>query len=264
MTTFPWPFPLSRRQSNSHGTGSIGGARLRRLLPSPTEFRPVQPLALPGDWNQGYTARGNGASKRGGVVESPLLVCNLEDHFMTELPNEGTAPAAAPATAPTGSSNTTSHVDVSQLVPQLAAEDAELARAAKRELWQRVRHAGRPGADDQRRAVGAELTACLQQDQPPAAYREVLWMLSEIGSKASLGDIGALLKNTSVREDARMALERIPGPEALAVLRSALEAAPEDFKIAIAQSLRARGEDVAGLPCEKLKPTKQTKVAAGS
>ena len=182
---------------------------------------------------------------------------------MTEVSNEEAVSAASSATAPTGSSTTTSQVNISQLVPQLAAEDVEVARAAKRGLWQLVRHASRPGAVDEQRAVGAEFTALLQQDQPPAVHREVLWMLSEIGSNESLPAIVALLKNTAVREDARMALERIPGPESLAVLRSALEAAPEDFKTAIAQSLRARGEKVAGLPCQKLKPTKQTKVAAG-
>ncbi|MBI4578542.1 MAG: hypothetical protein HY718_02500 [Planctomycetes bacterium] len=39
-----------------------------------------------------------------------------------------------------------------------------------------------------------------------------------------------------------------------------LEAAPEEIKINIAETLRARGVDVPGLPDEKLKPCRQTKV----
>jgi hypothetical protein len=43
-------------------------------------------------------------------------------------------------------------------------------------------------------------------------------------------------------------------------LQEGLEVAPDDYKVNMAQSLRARGVDVPGLPCQKLVPTKQTKV----
>lgn len=153
--------------------------------------------------------------------------------------------------------------EIAELAPQLADGDIEVARAAKRAMWQRVRQAGRPDAEDDRQAVVAALISVLQGTQPAAVYREVLWMLSEIGSAESVGPIAAVLSNETAREDARMALERIPGKESLLALQSALESAPADFKPNLAQSLRARGQDIPGLPCQKLKPTKQTKVTPG-
>jgi len=84
--------------------------------------------------------------------------------------------------------------------------------------------------------------------------------LSEIGGDESVDKIVACLKDNEVRENARMALERIPGAESLAALEKALESVPDDFKLNIAQSLRKRGREVEGLPCVKLVPTKETKV----
>ena len=68
------------------------------------------------------------------------------------------------------------------------------------------------------------------------------------------------MRNKDLREDARMALERIPGKRAVTTLKNAFEKAPEDFKPNIAQSLRKRGQEVAGYPCQKLVPTKKTDV----
>lgn len=151
---------------------------------------------------------------------------------------------------------------VAGLAEKLAVSDIEVARAAKRELWRIVRHVGRPGAHTDKRAVVIELEMLLKEDQPAAVYREVLWMLSEIGTSDSVKAVAALLSNKTAREDARMALERIPGEESLAALKSALDATSDNFNVNLAQSLRARGTQVPGLPCEKLKPTKQTNVKA--
>ena len=101
-----------------------------------------------------------------------------------------------------------------------------------------------------------ELTGLLGKGQVVAVQREVLWMLSEIGARHAIKPISRLMRNADLREDARMALERIPGKRAVAVLKAGFEAAPEDFKPNIAQSLRKRGEEVAGYPCKKLVPTK--------
>ena len=87
--------------------------------------------------------------------------------------------------------------------------------------------------------------------------------LSEIGSRRSIDPIAGLMKNENLREDARMALERIPNRRAVAALKAAFEEAPEDFKPNIVQSLRKRGEEVAGYPCQKLVPTKKTDVKLG-
>jgi len=149
---------------------------------------------------------------------------------------------------------------VKPLAVVMTDEELEVARAAKRALWQIVRHTGRPGANKERRAVETELVGLLGDDQPVAVGAEVLWMLSEIGGRRSIDPIAGLMKNEDLREDARMALERIPSKRALTTLKAAFEKAPEDFKPNIAQSLRKRGEEVAGYPCKKLVPTKKTDV----
>jgi hypothetical protein len=85
-------------------------------------------------------------------------------------------------------------------------------------------------------------------------------MLSEIAGDEAVEPVAALLKNKELREDARMVLQRIPGRTSLGALKSALRSAPEDFKFAIAQSLRNRGARVSGYPSQKMVPTRKTKV----
>ncbi|MCL4695198.1 MAG: hypothetical protein KJ060_22135 [Candidatus Hydrogenedentes bacterium] len=136
----------------------------------------------------------------------------------------------------------------------------EVARAAKRGLWQVVRQSGRPEADAEREAVSAALIGFLSDDVPVALRRDILWMLSESGGDACVEPVAALIANPDLREDARMTLERIPGDASLAALQAALESVPDDFKLNIAQSLRQRGVTVEGLPCAKLVPTKSTEV----
>jgi len=149
---------------------------------------------------------------------------------------------------------------VEALAKVMTEGDLEVARAAKRALWKIVRHCGRPGAGNERRAVVGELVELLDDEQPVPVRREVLWMLSEIGTRKSIKPIAALLSNKELREDARMVLQRIPSKGAIAALKAGLKAAPEDFKLNIAQSLRQRGVEVSGLPCVKLVPTKKTNV----
>ena len=85
-------------------------------------------------------------------------------------------------------------------------------------------------------------------------------MLSEIADDEAVGPVAAMLLDQTLREDARATLQRIPGDKSLAALKAALANAPEDYKPAIAVSLRARGEKVAGYPSQKLAPTKSTAV----
>jgi len=140
-----------------------------------------------------------------------------------------------------------------------AHRDFEVARAARRALWKIVRHAGRPRADRERRAVQAELVSALRTAAVPVR-RELLWMLSEIGDADSIGPVARWLDDRAVREDARCTLERIPGARAARALERAWRGAPEEFRPALAHSLRVRGRNVAGSGNEKLTPTKATTV----
>lgn len=136
-------------------------------------------------------------------------------------------------------------------------QDAEMetARSAKRAIYQIIRYAGRPGAEEEARAVEAELISGLQNPKP-SIRREILWMISEIGGDNSVEPAAALLKDSEVREDARCALQRIPGAKSLRALKTALTEVPEDFRFNIADSLRKRGEPITDYPSKKLVPTK--------
>src|SRR3990172_8173704 len=147
---------------------------------------------------------------------------------------------------------------VPALAEVMADENLEVARAAKRALWKIVRHAGRPGADEERQSVAAHLSRLLADDRPVAVRREALWMLSEIGEKELIKPIAGLLTNKELREDARMVLERIGDKASVAALEAGFKTAPEEFKLNLAQSIRKRGKKVRGYECIKLVPTKQT------
>jgi len=138
--------------------------------------------------------------------------------------------------------------------------EMEAARAARRAVWKIVRYAGRPGAEAERKGVAAEIAPLLAAEGTRNVRRELVWMLSEIGDDSSIPSLSALFTEKELREDARAALQRIPGKKAVAALKSALAAAPADYGPALAVSLRVRGEKVAGYPNEKLVPTKKTEV----
>jgi HEAT repeat protein len=159
---------------------------------------------------------------------------------------QGAAPYGAPALKP--------------LAALMSDSNFEVARSARRAMYVIVRHAGRPGARKEAKAAEEDLIPLLKSDQP-AVRREVLWMLSEIGSDAAVAPMAALLTDKEVREDARCALMRIPEKKVKAALKSALAAAPEDLKYALAESLRKLGEKVDGYPSQKLVPTRQTTVS---
>jgi hypothetical protein len=140
--------------------------------------------------------------------------------------------------------------------------DLEVARAAKRALWQIVHDFGRIDAEDQRKAILDEFQALLTDDWPDAFRRDVLWMLSEIGDDSSVLPITAVLKSRELLDDARCALQRIPGQASLDALKDALENVPKGYKNNIAHALRMRGVELSleKYPQENLIPTKQADV----
>lgn len=148
---------------------------------------------------------------------------------------------------------------VKPLAQVMADGDLETARSAKRALWKIVRHTGRPGAADEAKAVVAQLLPLLASTSTPVR-REVVWMLSEIAGDEAIDPIVALLGDKEVRDDARCALTRLPGTRATAALNLTMKTAPEEFRYALADSLRARGVAVEGYPSRKLVPVKQTTV----
>jgi len=148
---------------------------------------------------------------------------------------------------------------VKPLAALMADGDFELARKGKRALYLVVRRAGYPKATRERKAVERELIAVLSSGPGPVR-REVVWMLSEIGSTRAVKPMAALLLEPQLREDARCALTRQPSPGAVSAIKSAFATASGDFKYALAESLRQRGVPVEGYPTRKLLPTAHTSV----
>jgi hypothetical protein len=138
--------------------------------------------------------------------------------------------------------------------------ELEVARAANRAIQNIVYYAGRPGAEDEAKAVAAELLKLLGDAQPVQLRRDALWMTWQIAGEEAVEPVAALLANAELREDARMALERLPGEKATAALQAALAKAPDADKPAVAHSLRVRGVETPGIPDLRLVPTKQTSV----
>jgi hypothetical protein len=140
--------------------------------------------------------------------------------------------------------------------------DLEVARAAKKALWQIVHNFGRVDAEDQRKAILDKLQSLLTDDWPDAFRREVLWMLSEIGNDSSVEPIAAVLKSRELLDDARCALQRIPGETSLTALKDALESVPKAYKNNIVHALRVRGveQGLENYPEENLIPTKSTDI----
>ncbi len=141
-----------------------------------------------------------------------------------------------------------------------ATGELEIARAANRAMQNLVYYAGRPGAEDEAKAVSLELLKLLGDDQPMQLRRDVLWMTWQIADSQAVGLVAELLAIPDLHEDARMALERLPGEEATAALQAALATAADEDKPAIAHSLRVRGIEVPGVPDLRLKPVKETSV----
>jgi len=145
------------------------------------------------------------------------------------------------------------------------AQPLEVGRAAKRAMWKIVRTVGAPDGGDAKAAAETELIGLLGEERPDCVRREVFWMLSEIGTDktvAAIREIPDVLENKAIREDARCCVERIPGRFAVDTLLEGLEASEDEFRLALAQSLRARGVEVdrEKYPCRKLVPTKETSV----
>jgi len=148
---------------------------------------------------------------------------------------------------------------IKPLAEVMADPNPEIARSARRAIEVIVRHAGRPGAKKEAQAVEKELIPLLKSELV-TVRREALWTLSEIGGDEAVAPMAALLTDVEAREDARCALLRIPGRKSSAALKSAFGQAPEEFKYALADALRIRGEKVDGYPSRKLVPVKPTSV----
>lgn len=118
--------------------------------------------------------------------------------------------------------------------------DADVRLAAFYALRNIAHHAGRPGAESERAAVAAELSRVLKGGYGAHVRREALHLQSVCGSDAEVPAVAALLAEEELAEDARLVLDRMPGPAATQALTVALSTAPGPLRARIAASLAHR------------------------
>ncbi|HZP83387.1 MAG TPA: HEAT repeat domain-containing protein [Chthonomonadaceae bacterium] len=129
---------------------------------------------------------------------------------------------------------------VAPIADLCASPDRGVAKAAKGALENIAHHAARPGAGKEARAVSTELLQVAQSRRPTATRAEALHLLGFTADSRAVPGIAPLLTDTAVRDEARMALERIPGNASLHALKQAAKTAPADFRPALEQSLHNR------------------------
>jgi HEAT repeat protein len=135
------------------------------------------------------------------------------------------------------------------LGPQAVAPLADLmkedvrtvGRDAMLALQNIVNYTGRPGAQAEAKAVTEELMKVASSPNHPRFVRvDTLTWIGYIGGPDAVPGLVKLLDDRVIREEARTALERIPGDESLAALNAAAQKVTTDFRKNIQQSIRNR------------------------
>lgn len=125
------------------------------------------------------------------------------------------------------------------LAELMAGQERQVAYTAGQALHEIVHYAGRPGGA--REAVCTELLRLLVPTHNRRVRAEALLLLGWIGGEREVAALAGLLGDGELGEDARLALENIPGDAADRALRRAVREAPRERRPRLAQSLRNRG-----------------------
>ena len=127
------------------------------------------------------------------------------------------------------------------MISDVAGSDNKAAAKAARGLLEAIAHrAARPGSRSEAQAVTKELLAVAQSNRPTPVRALALHLTGFTADGAAVPALAKLLAVPEVQDEARMALERIPGSAATNALKTAQKSAPSDFRPALAQSLRNR------------------------
>ncbi|HXG24700.1 MAG TPA: hypothetical protein VNJ09_09115 [Chthonomonadales bacterium] len=121
-----------------------------------------------------------------------------------------------------------------------SGSDRGAAKVAGEALRRIVHHAARPGATSERKAAAIQLLRMIRKEWPRRQRVDALYLLGLAGGSESVAAIAEQMKDQDVGEEARMALERIPGSAATRALQQALRTAPADLRLAVEESLKRR------------------------
>ncbi len=130
---------------------------------------------------------------------------------------------------------------ITPVAEMMASPDKGVARAATQAMQHIAYYSTRPGASPlETQRVSEELWKAASTPRPRMIRSQALNLLGLIGSGSIVPWLARLLNDPEVREDARLSLERIPGPQAQRALELALRQAPLDFQPNLRQSLYNR------------------------
>lgn len=115
-----------------------------------------------------------------------------------------------------------------------------------------------PGADE------AALIAALKSGQPAQVQAEACRRLARVGTREAVPALARLLADEKLSHMARLALERIPGPEASAALRAALSSLKGRLLVGTINSLAVRRDAGAVEPLGSLLRQPDPEVAAAA
>ncbi len=126
---------------------------------------------------------------------------------------------------------------VAPLAAELNAENTLIRRAAREALEVIVHHAGRPGAEDERRAVADALAEVLAEDHDTAVQREVLYVIGYCADQRHVDAIAAFLNDPELADAACFALVLNPSRASVRALVNAFAEADEDTAPIIVHAL---------------------------
>ncbi len=121
-------------------------------------------------------------------------------------------------------------------------EDADPGKAkAARVAMDRIALAcTAPGKEKEQREVSAALAAVAAGEGSVGTRRHAIRLLGMAGRAEACETLAELIGHRELREDARMALQRIPGEAAARALEKAARNAPPGYESALQRSLRDR------------------------
>ena len=139
---------------------------------------------------------------------------------------QGAGPVGAEAVVPLGN--------------LMAVPDRGVVKAAKGALEAIAYYSTRPGAAPEAAAVSRQLLTIAESQLPRAARAEAIHLLGFTADRRSVPALARLLNDPEMRDEARMALEQIPGGASLNALKRAVRSAPLEFQPALQQSIHNR------------------------
>jgi len=123
----------------------------------------------------------------------------------------------------------------------MAGEDKGVARAARLAMEVIVANAGAPGGGGKRLDVSRALCDLVKTKQPATVRAIQIRMLALVGGDEVVPTLSGLLADQDVGDDARQALQRIPGQAATDALLAALDRATPEKKPGFINALAHRG-----------------------